>query len=128
VSAREALRRYLTVLLENPRADLPTSLRSYLIRFLAGVVRLSQENQSEVIKHMLRDVGIVAMLDVGAERWPSLPRLNSTARRHSLAWFVAEVMSNYRLPLAERHIGRIYQDRAKLASRLRKFLLGEQTI
>jgi hypothetical protein len=77
------------------------------------------ENQSDIIKNMLRDMGIRAMVDVANAHW-SLPKLNSSGQRHSAAWFVGEIME-----LTERHVRRIYQEVAKMPPRLRKFLIGQ---
>jgi hypothetical protein len=123
VAAQQALRNYTTQTLEDGKADLPSSMRAYLVRLLNNLVPPHPQDRSEVIKNMLRDRGLVAMVDVAADRW-KLPKLNSTARQHSAAWFVAEIME-----MTERQVRRTYQERGKLASRLAKFLIGsDQTI
>jgi hypothetical protein len=127
VAAQRALERYGTALLEDPKADLPTSVRSYLIRLWKGLIPTHPQDQSDVIKNLIRDAGIVTMVDVGKARWPLLPKLNGNGRLHSLAYFVGEVMTRRGIELSERQIRKIYQNHATRAQRMTKFLIGEQT-
>jgi hypothetical protein len=127
VAAKRTLRDHASRLLEDPKADLPSSVRTYLGRLINGLVPAQPQDKSEVIDLMLRDVAIVVMVDVAAVRWPHLPKLNSSERRHSVAYFVSVVLTRRGIDLSERQIRKIYQSHATLATRLAKFLSGEQT-
>jgi hypothetical protein len=122
-SAREVLRTHATRLLEDGKADLPSSVRTYLIRLINGLVPSHPVDRSEVITNMIRDIAIIAMVDAAVARW-SLPRLNSGGQRHSAAYLAALVWTNRGIPLSERQVRRICQTRTRLAERLAKFLLG----
>jgi hypothetical protein len=127
VAAQRALTRYATYVLENPKADPPSSLRAYIVRHMKGLIPNHPHDRSGVIQHLGRDVGIVAMVDAAAARW-GLPKLFSSALRYSAAYYVAAILSRHGTPLSERQVRRIYQDRVRLAQRLAKFLIGDQTI
>jgi hypothetical protein len=127
IAAQRTLRNHSTKLLEDGKADLPSSVRTYLVRLINGLVPSHPQDRSEVIDHLYRDVGIAVMVDAAALRW-SLPKLNSSQQRHSAAYFVALVMTQHGIALTERQVRRIYQDRAKLAARMAKFLTADQTI
>jgi hypothetical protein len=130
-SAQEALCNYAEPMLENGAANLPTSVRSYLINVMRGRLPAHPPDvRNDVVRTMLRDVGAATMAKVAAERW-SLPGLNS-GRRRSAAWFVAEVMTAYGHELSERQVRRIVQAYSRgFGKRLSDFLLAgavEQTI
>ena len=127
LAAQRALTRYATYVLENPKADLPSSLRAYIVRQLKGLIPNHPHDRSAVIEHLGRDIGIVAMVDAAAARW-GLPKLFSSALRYSAAYYVAAILSRHGSPLSERQVRRIYQDQVRLAQRLAKFLIGDQTI
>ncbi len=122
IAAQWTLRDHATKLLEDGKADLSSSVRTYLVRLINGLVPTHPQDRSEVIVHLFRDLGITVMVDTAALRW-SLPKLNSSQSRKSAAYYVALVMT-----LTERQVRRIYQERAKLAARMIKFLTGDQTI
>jgi len=129
IAAQRTLRNHSTKLLEDGKADLPSSVRTYLVRLINGLVLTHPADRSEVIDHLFRDLGIAVMVDTAALRW-SLPKLNSSQQRRSAAYFVALVMTKHGTPLTERQVRRIHQERAKLAARMIKFLTGggDQTI
>jgi hypothetical protein len=127
VAAQRVLTRYATDVLENPKADPPSSLRAYIVRQLKGLIPNHPHDRSGVIQHLGRDIGIVAMVDAAAARW-GLPKLFSSALRYSAAYYVAAILSRHGSPLSERQVRRIYQDRVRLAQRLARFLIGDQTI
>jgi hypothetical protein len=82
------------------------------------------------VRNMLRDIGITAMVKVAAIRW-GMPKLNSSDCRHSAAWFVAAVMTDYGHPLTERQVRRIVQTYSQgFGKRLSDFLRAgaERTI
>jgi hypothetical protein len=122
IAAQWTLRDHATKLLEDSKADLPSSVRTYLVRLINGLIPTHPQDRSEVIDHLFRDLGITVMVDTATQRW-RLPKLNSSQSRKSAAHYVALVMS-----LTERQVRRIYQARAKLAARMIKFLGGDQTI
>lgn len=68
-SAAAALRNHATRLLEDPKADLPASLRAFLVRQLNGLLPSHPENRSDVLRNMVRDIAIWAMVDAAAARW-----------------------------------------------------------
>ena len=132
-SAKDALCNFATAILEDGAANLPTSIRSYLINILNGRVSPHPENtRTDVIRNMLRDIGMGAMVKVAVARW-KLPMLNSSASRHSAAWFVAKVMTDYahkheppkhELELTERQVRRVVQTYSRgIGKRLSDFLL-----
>jgi hypothetical protein len=127
VAAKRTLRDHASRLLEDPKADLPSSVRSYLGRLINELVPAHPKDSSEIIEHLFRNIGIVVMVDAGAARWPHLPKLNSSARRHSVGYFVSVVMTERGIELSERQIRKIHQSHATLAARLAKFLIGDQT-
>lgn len=122
IAAQRALDRYGTALLEDPKADLPTSVRSYLIRRMKGLVPTYPQDRSDVIKNMVRDAGIWVMVNAAKARWPLLPKLNSSKQRHSIAYFVGVVMTRHGIKLKEQQARRIYRDHAERAARMVKFL------
>ena len=81
IAAQRTLRNHATNLLEDGKADLPSSVRSYLVRLINGLIPTHPEDRSEVIDHLFRDLGIVVMVDTAALRW-SLPKLNSSQSRN----------------------------------------------
>jgi hypothetical protein len=127
VAARRALERYTTYLLEDPKAELPTSVRTYLIRLMKGLVPAHPQDKSEMIDRLVRDIGVAVMVDAAAARW-SLPKLHSSAQRRSAAHFVAVIMTECGSELGERQVRRICEDRGRLAQRMGKFLVGEESI
>jgi hypothetical protein len=131
-SAQAALRNYAIAVLERGDINLEASVRSYLINILAGrVAPHPPDHQNDVIRHLLRDIGVAAMVDVAADRW-ELPRLNSSSSRKSAAHYVGGVMTEYGIPLSERQVRRIVQRHENgYAKRMTAFLLSsavEQTI
>ena len=72
------------------------------------------KDRSDVIKNMLRGIGVPIMVDAAADRWP-LPKLCGTERRHSAAYFVAIVITRHGVTLGERQVRRMYKNCAKLA-------------
>jgi hypothetical protein len=125
-SAQAALRNYATVMLEDSAANPPASLRSYLINILNGRVALHPpDHQNDIVRNMLRDIAVAMMAAEATDRCWDLPRLNSSGHRHSVAWFIAEVMTDYGHQLSERQVRRILQDyRQGIGDRLSKFLLA----
>jgi hypothetical protein len=125
-SAQAALRNYATAMLEDS-ANLPASLRSYLINIINDRVALHPpDHQNDVIRNMLRDIAIAMMAAEAADRWVQLPKLNS-GRRHSIAWLIAEAMTEHGrdYKLTERQVRRILQDyRRGIGERLSNFLLA----
>jgi hypothetical protein len=124
-SAKEALRKYATAMLENTQGNLSSSVRSYLINILNGRVSPHPEDtRTDVIRNMLRDAGIAMMVEVAEARW-GLPKLNS-GRRHSAGWFVGRVMTGHTgVELGERHVRHIIQSYRKgIGKRLADFLLA----
>jgi hypothetical protein len=123
-SAREALRKYATAMLEDGRRDLSTSVRSYLGNILNQRVPLHPEDtRTDVIRNMLRDCGVAMMVEVAEARW-GLPKLNS-GRRHSAGWFVAAVMTEHGHKLTERQVRRLVQTYGQgIGKRLSDFLLA----
>ena len=124
VAARRALERHITATLENPKADLPSSMRAYLVRLLQGLVPDHPQTHSAVLTHLARDIGIVVMVDAAAARW-QLPKLKSSSRQRSAAHYVAQTLSHCGIPLTERQVRRIYQARATFAQRLGRMLIGD---
>jgi hypothetical protein len=122
-SAREALRRHTTRLLEDPKADLPSSVRTYLGRLINDLIPKHPENRSGVIDNLIRDLAIVGMVDVATAHW-RLPKFYSSQRRKSAAWFVALVMTRGGIKLGEQQVRRIYTARKRLADRLNSLFLG----
>ena len=123
IAAQRTLRGHLTKLLEDGKAELSSSVRTYLGRMLNGMIPAHPEGRSEVIDHLFRDIGIVVMVNAAALRW-GLPKLNSSARQRSGAYFVALVMTQRGFKLGEQQVRRVYRDYANLASRMVKFLTG----
>ena len=123
-SAQEALCNYAEPLLEDGTANLPTSVRSYLINHMRGrVPSHPPDHQNDVIRNLLRDIGTATMTKVAADRW-GLSRLNS-GQRHSAAWFVGAVMTESGHELSERQVRRIVQTYSRgIGKRLSDFLLA----
>jgi hypothetical protein len=130
-SAQEAILNYAQPLLEAGGHNLPAPLLDYVVNFMRGRVALHPPDvRNDVVRNMLRDIGIAAMVKVAAIRW-GLPKLNSSGCRHSAAWFVAAVMTDYGHPLTERQVRRIVQTYSQgFGKRLSDFLLAgaERTI
>ena len=82
VWAQRALRTYVTKLLEDSNADLPSSVRAYLVRSLNGRLPPHPLHQTDFIKNLFRDYVIRIMVDIASEHW-SLPKLHSSGGRHS---------------------------------------------
>jgi hypothetical protein len=130
-AAQEAIRKYAKAMLVDSGCNPSAPVRSYLIKFIDGQVASHPPDvRNDVVRTMLRNVGIATMADVAATRW-GLPLLNS-GRWHSAAWFVAEVMTDYGHELSERHVKRLVQQYGKgFGQQLADFLLAgvvEQTI
>jgi hypothetical protein len=125
-SAFFAARDYVAKLLEH-ETELSAQVRTYLIRLLYVRPPAHPQNRGKVVDHLTRDIAIMLMVDLAAERW-SQPKLNSSKRQKSAAYFVALVFTRRGIKLTERQVRRIYQKRPQLAQRLAKFLLGDQTI
>jgi len=125
-SAYFAARDYAAKFLEH-ESNIPAQVRAYLIRLLYMPPPTHPQSRGEVVDHLTRDIGIMVMVDLAVERW-SLPKLNSSQRRKSAAYFVALVFTRRGIKLTERQVRRIYQQRPQLAQRLAKFLVGDQTI
>jgi hypothetical protein len=110
--------------LEDGKADLPSSIRAYLVRSINGLVPPHPEDRSEVIKDMPRDLAIKTMVGMASARW-SLSRLNSSKRKRSAAWFVGVIMTRSGYKLGEQQVRRICRECDKgLAQRIAKFLLS----
>ena len=123
VSARRALEDHATKLLEDGKADLPSSIRSYLVLAMKGRIPDHPEDKSEVIDRMFRDMAVRKRVDVAAARW-GLPKRYSSRHRKSAAWFVAEVWTRRGIKLAEQQVRRIYSARNALADRMNKLFLA----
>jgi hypothetical protein len=123
-SAQEALCNFAEPMLEDGAANLPTSIRRYLIEHMRGRVPTHpQDHQNDILRNLLRDIGMATMAAVAVGRW-RLPELNS-GRRHSAAWFVAAVMTEYGHALSERQVRRIIQTYGRgFGKRLSDFLLA----
>jgi hypothetical protein len=125
-SAYFAARDYAAKFLEH-EPNIPAQVRAYLIRLLYMPPPAHPQSRDEVVDHLVRDTAIRVMVELAVERW-SVPKLNSSQRRKSAAYFVALVFTRRGIKLTERQVRRIYQQRPQLAQRLAKFLLGDQTI
>ena len=123
-SAQKALRNYATPMLEDSARNPSASVRSYLINVLNGrVAPHPPDHQNDIVRNLLRDVGIAMMADVAADRW-ALPKLNS-GRRRSAAWFVGAVMTEHGHELSERQVRRLIQTYGQgFVKRLADFLLA----
>jgi hypothetical protein len=130
-SAQEALRKYATAALEDSER-ISASVRSYLINVLNGrVAPYPPDHRNDIVRTMLRDIGIATMADAASARW-GVPKLNS-GRRHSIAWFIGVVMTEHTgHELSERQVRRILPTYGQgFGKRLADFLLAgavERTI
>jgi hypothetical protein len=123
-AAQGALRKYTRPMLEDGAANLPASVRSYLMNILDGrVAPHPPDHQNDIVRNMLRNSGIAMMVAVATARWRQLPELNS-GRWHSAAWFVAAVMTEHGHKLSERQVRSIVQTYGQgVGKRLADFLL-----
>jgi hypothetical protein len=123
-TAQAALCNYAEPMLEDGAANLPTSIRRYLIEHMRGRVPSHPQNhQNDVLRTLLRDIAIAVMADGAVGLW-GLPELNS-GRRRSAAWFVAKVMTHHGHELTERQVRRIIQTYGRgFGKRLPDFLLA----
>jgi uncharacterized protein YneF (UPF0154 family) len=131
-AAREAIRKYAKAMLVDSGCNPSAPIRSYLIKFIDGqVADHPPDVRNDIVRNMLRDIGIATMASDAVARW-RLPELYSSGRRHSAAWFVAVVMTEHGYKLSERQVRRLIQTYGHgFGARLADFLLAgvvEQTI
>jgi hypothetical protein len=122
--ADHALRDYVHAHIDDDRfGELPVQVRAYAQRALKRppLPLGYPSNCSQVVNDFTRDIAVPVLVDHVVHCWPHVPKLYSSANRHSAAWFVG-------LPfkLTERQIRRIYSARHTLARRLAEFMLTTQ--
>src|SRR3989442_8730602 len=104
--ADHALRAYIHAYIDADRfGELPVQVRAYAQRALTRPpLRMGYpSNCSQVVNDFTRDIAVPLLVDQVVQRWPDVPKLYTSNRRHSAAWFVG-------LPfkLTERQVRRIY--------------------
>jgi hypothetical protein len=101
-------------------------VRAYAIELFDLPEPAAPPTKGETVDNLVRDIGIRLMVERAAERWPFLPRLNSTERRNSVAFYVAAVLTSRGIPVGERQVRRLCQGRGDFALKLSAFLLAER--
>ena len=124
--ADHALRQFIHEYIDADRfADLPLQLRGYGQRSLLRPPAAGYPSTvSQVANDLTRDIAIGVLVDQIVLRWPTTPKLYSSARHRSAAAYVALVFTRHGNKLAEQTVRRIYGARNTLSRRLAEFLLA----
>jgi hypothetical protein len=105
--------------------DLPVQVRAYAQRALTRPPLHGYPSKcSQVVNDFARDIAICVLVDQVVQRWPAVPKLYSSASRHSAAWFTALIFARHGIKLAEQQVRRICSARQTLARRLAEFMLN----
>jgi hypothetical protein len=101
--------------------QMPVSVRDYARRnqWRAPLPVEYPSQAPQVVSKFTRDIAICVLIDLVVAQWPEVPRLNSTLRHRSAAYYVGATFT-----LSERHAARIYEARAEIAGRLATFMVG----
>jgi hypothetical protein len=106
----------------NYEPNISAQVRSYLIDMMDLPEPGAPPSKDAVIDNLTRDIAIRILVEQGRARWPWLPQLNSSATQKSVAHYVAMILSRRGMPMGERQVRKICQQRATFAQRLADFL------
>jgi hypothetical protein len=130
--ADSALRAHIHSYINTRQFDaLSPALQAFAQRSLgrAPLTSYPSSNVSQVVNDFTLEIGVCVLIDLIKERWPGVPKLYSSAHRHSAPWFVALVLTRrHGHKMTEQTARRIYNRRQTLARRLAEFMLLGRTL
>jgi hypothetical protein len=100
----------------NYEPNISAQVRSYLIDLMDLPEPAAPPAKDQIIDNLTRDIAIRVLVEQGRARWPWLPLLNSGATQRSVAHYVAAILSRRGMPMGERQVRKICQQRGTTAS------------